>query len=149
LLLFVRRHLEILVEVKGARLPTKHVAGEDLTTDVTGSDVMLQETEAMTGALTGALTGLDEILSTTDKLPPAGGDVEERPEEVTFLHDDTFELIVSADPSDLCFAEYDDRPKEDRTTSTELNTILNGCPARFRFDPRRPRGIGAIIRRSC
>ena len=63
--------LEILVEVMGTRLPTKHVAGEDLTTDLTGSDVMLQETEAMTGSL----TGLDEILSTTDKLPPPGGDV--------------------------------------------------------------------------
>ena len=60
--------LEILVEIKGTKLPNKHVAGEDPTTELTGTDVMLQDTEAMTGTL----TGLDEILSTTDRLPPVG-----------------------------------------------------------------------------
>ena len=63
---------------------------EDLATDLTRSNVMLQETEAMTSSL----TGLDKILSTTDKLTPARGDVEERPEEVTLFYDDTVELIM-------------------------------------------------------
>ena len=69
--------LEILVGVKRTRLPTKHVVGEDLTTDLTGCNVMLQDTE-----MTGSLTGLDEILSKTGKLPPAreaqGGDISSR-----------------------------------------------------------------------
>ena len=51
--------------------------------------------------------------------------VGEQPKEVTFLHDDTFDLIMSADPSDLCFAESNNRPMEDGTVS---KTILNGHP---------------------
>ena len=76
------------------RLPIKLVAGDDLTTDIAGSDFMLQGTEAMTGNLTGP----DGILSETGMLPPAGGSVRERPEVVTFLCD---EVIMSANPTDL------------------------------------------------
>ena len=94
-------------------------ASEDLTTDLTGSDVMLQDTERMTGFL----TGLNEIISKTGKLPPARGNVEEQPEEVTFLHNDMVHFIMSASPSDLCFTESDNHPTEDRTTSSELKTI--------------------------
>ena len=75
------------------------MAGKDLTADLTGSDVMLQETEAMICSL----AILDEILSTTDKLPP----VEGQTMEVTFFLDDMIKLIISADSSDLCFAEWD------------------------------------------
>ena len=94
-------------------------ASEDLNTDLTRSNVMLQDMEAMTGFL----TGLDEIISKTGKLPPARGDVEKQPEKVTFPHNDTVHLIMSADPSDLCFAESDNHTTEDRTTSSELKTI--------------------------
>ena len=79
------------------------MAGKDLTADLTWSDIMLQETEAMICSL----AILDEILSTTGKLPPARGDVEGQTMEVTFFLDDTIKLIISADSSDLCFAEWD------------------------------------------
>ena len=75
--------------------------------------------------MTGSLTSLDEILSKTGKLPPARGDVEDRPEEVVFLHNDTIDLIMSVGPSDLCFAEPDDHPTEDRMKSLEFKTTLN------------------------
>ena len=48
--------------------------------------------------------------------------------EVTFLHNDMVDLIRFAGPSDLCFAGSDDHPTEDRTTSSELKTILNSSP---------------------
>ena len=48
--------------------------------------------------------------------------------EVTFLQNDMVDLIMSAGPSDPCFAESDDHPTEDRTTSSELKTILNNSP---------------------
>ena len=76
---------------KGDKVPNQACGGwEDLATDLTGSNVMLQETEAMTSSM----TGLDKILSTTDKLTPTRVDEEERPEEVTLFYDDTVELIM-------------------------------------------------------
>ena len=47
------------------------MAGEDLTTDLTGTDVMPQDTEVMTGSL----TSLDKILLITGILPPARFDI--------------------------------------------------------------------------
>ena len=116
--------LEIMIEKKGTRLPTKLVAGEDPITDLTGTDFTLQDTEA----LTGSLARLDELLSTNGQLPPAGGDVEDQPGGLAYLHDETFDLILSVVPSYTCFADTDDHPTEDRTTLLEMKTTFNSSP---------------------
>ena len=67
------------------------MAGEDPITNLTWTDFTLQDMEA----LTGSLASLDELLSTNGELPPAGGDVEDQPGGLAYLHDETFDLILS------------------------------------------------------
>ena len=99
------------MDVRETMLATEHEAGEDLSTGPSGSDVVLQVTEATTNTL----TGLDEILETCETLTQVVGDAEERAEP-TFYPDDVPELIMSVEESDLRFAKLDDCLDEDRVT---------------------------------
>jgi hypothetical protein len=105
---------EMMVEEKGTRPPTC----EDPTTDLTGTEFTLQDTEAFTGSL----ASLDELFSSNGQLPPTGGDVEDQPGGLAYLQDDTFNLILSVDQSDTCFADPDGCPTEDGTTSLAMKT---------------------------
>ena len=47
---------------------------------------------------------------------------------MAFLHDDTIDHIMYVGPSNLCFAEPDNHPMENRTTSLEFKTTLHRSP---------------------
>jgi hypothetical protein len=54
--------------------------------------------------------------------------VEDQPGGLAYLHDETFDLILSVVPSYTCFADTDDHPTEDRMTLLEMKTTFNSSP---------------------
>ena len=90
--------------------------GEDPTTDLTGTDFTLYETEA----LNGSLANLDELISINGQVPPARGNVVDQPGELACLYNETDDLILSVVPAD--FVEFDDLPMVDGKTLLKIET---------------------------
>ena len=75
-------------------------------------------------AVTNTQIGLDETLKTRETLTQEVGDAEEQAKPTIYL-DDVSELIMSAEESDLCFAEPDDQLDEHRVILGGTGQISN------------------------
>ena len=105
---------EVFVDTREMLSSTEHEVSADLLAGPAGSDVILQEKEIADSTL----TGLDGLLETSEALTQELGDAEDRTKP-TIHPDDVPELIVSAEESDLRFAESDGHLKEEPVTRGE------------------------------
>jgi hypothetical protein len=105
---------EVFVDKRETLSSTEHEVSADLLAGPAGSDVVLKEKETANSTL----TGLDGLLETSEALTQELGDAEDRTKP-TIHPDDVPELIVSAEESDLRFAESDGHLKEEPVTRGE------------------------------
>ena len=101
----------------GVQFPNGLV-GEDPTTDLTGTDSTLYETEA----LAGSLANLDKLIAANGQIPPARGTLHARnqPGELVPFFEETDELYLSMLPGE--FSEFDNLLTENERASSAMET---------------------------
>jgi hypothetical protein len=108
------RESEEFLEVRETGISLEHEASADPSAGPTGPDVTLQTAETANSTL----IGLEELLAASKAPTHVLGDAEDWIES-TIHPDDVPGLTMSAEESDLWFADFDDRPNEEWATLEE------------------------------